>query len=182
MSRVDVINHLTLDGVMQAPGRPDEDNARRVCARRLVSAERGRSAAGGDIRSRCGEWWAASAARPSELRGHARLLEHAGQPVQRRAQQRTQIRRIQNAARAAPLAQLDAPPRRCRRRRHRAQARAERRSNRDGKRRTHPNTHASGLNRRVPAVHPPTRPRHRPTIPSPAPDGRSRHSASSTSD
>ena len=25
MSRVVVINHLTLDGVMQAPGRPDED-------------------------------------------------------------------------------------------------------------------------------------------------------------
>ena len=25
MSRVIVINHLTLDGVMQAPGRPDED-------------------------------------------------------------------------------------------------------------------------------------------------------------
>jgi dihydrofolate reductase len=26
MSRVTVINHLTLDGVMQAPGRPDEDS------------------------------------------------------------------------------------------------------------------------------------------------------------
>jgi dihydrofolate reductase len=25
MSRVVVINHVTLDGVMQAPGRPDED-------------------------------------------------------------------------------------------------------------------------------------------------------------
>lgn len=25
MSRVVVVNHLTLDGVMQAPGRPDED-------------------------------------------------------------------------------------------------------------------------------------------------------------
>jgi acyl-coenzyme A thioesterase PaaI-like protein len=25
MSQVVVINHLTLDGVMQAPGRPDED-------------------------------------------------------------------------------------------------------------------------------------------------------------
>jgi hypothetical protein len=25
MSRADVINHVTLDGVMQAPGRPDED-------------------------------------------------------------------------------------------------------------------------------------------------------------
>ena len=25
MSRVVMINHLTLDGVMQAPGRPDED-------------------------------------------------------------------------------------------------------------------------------------------------------------
>src|SRR3989441_9383519 len=25
MSKVAVINHLTLDGVMQAPGRPDED-------------------------------------------------------------------------------------------------------------------------------------------------------------
>src|SRR5919109_4362257 len=28
MSRVVVINHLTLDGVMQAPGRPDEDTRR----------------------------------------------------------------------------------------------------------------------------------------------------------
>jgi hypothetical protein len=25
MSRIVVFNHLTLDGVMQAPGRPDED-------------------------------------------------------------------------------------------------------------------------------------------------------------
>ena len=25
MSRVSVVNHVTLDGVMQAPGRPDED-------------------------------------------------------------------------------------------------------------------------------------------------------------
>ena len=25
MARISVVNHLTLDGVMQAPGRPDED-------------------------------------------------------------------------------------------------------------------------------------------------------------
>ena len=36
MSRVVVINHVTLDGVMQGPGRPDED--RRGGARRLGGA------------------------------------------------------------------------------------------------------------------------------------------------
>ena len=28
MSRVVVLNHITLDGVMQGPGRPDEDTRR----------------------------------------------------------------------------------------------------------------------------------------------------------
>ena len=37
MSRMIVINHLTLDGVMQAPGRPDED---RVVASSMAAGRR----------------------------------------------------------------------------------------------------------------------------------------------
>jgi hypothetical protein len=40
MSRVVVINHLTLDGVMQAPGRREEDTARGLRAWRLGRTER----------------------------------------------------------------------------------------------------------------------------------------------
>jgi hypothetical protein len=38
MSRIVVINHLTLDGVMQAPAGPDEDPARAFRPRRLGRA------------------------------------------------------------------------------------------------------------------------------------------------
>ena len=40
MAKLTVINHVTLDGVMQAPARPDEDRPRRLPARRLGAALR----------------------------------------------------------------------------------------------------------------------------------------------
>ena len=109
MSRVVVINHLTLDGVMQAPGRPEEDT-------------RGGFARGGWAGSRVDEVVnAAMGARMPQSRGlllgrrsyedMLGLPEHPGQPVQGRPQQRSQARRLQDAARAAALAELDAAER-----------------------------------------------------------------------
>src|SRR5712691_1047174 len=109
MSKVVVINHVTLDGVMQAPGRAEEDTrdgfthggwGNQNVDDQLVVA----------TYARVEEGRPPAATGPPPLRGHAQLLEHPGQPLQRRAQQRAQVRRVADAGGAAPLAELDPPP------------------------------------------------------------------------
>jgi RibD C-terminal domain len=85
MAKIVVINHLTVDGVMQSPGRPEEDTrggfshggwGSRNSDEEMLEA----------VYAREPERRAASAAGPLDVRGDARLLEHPGQPVQRRPQ------------------------------------------------------------------------------------------------
>ena len=103
--RVVVINHLTLDGVMQSPGRPDEDTR--------GGFELG-GWAGPNIDDVVNAAMGARMPRSGGLllgrrsyEGNAQLLEHPGQPVQGHAQQRPEIRRLPDAARTAAVAELD---------------------------------------------------------------------------
>jgi hypothetical protein len=108
--RIVVINHVTLDGVMQGPGRPDEDT-RDGFTHGGWAAER----AGDDVIMKAvGERLAASGGLllgSPHLPRHSGLLEHPGQPIPRRPQQCPQVRRLQRPDRAPAVAQLDAAQR-----------------------------------------------------------------------
>ena len=75
MSKVIVICNVTLDGVMQAPGRPDEDDRGGFVHGGWGGALQRRCDGPGDGRRdgpRCGD-----AARPTDLRGFRRRLAAA---------------------------------------------------------------------------------------------------------
>ena len=97
MSKVVVIESLTLDGVMQAPGRPDEDRAA-IRARRL----------GVPYATRCwaGSWpsgWPIGAlcSGGAPTRTSTALAEADRQPVHRGARQGHEVRGLDDAHRAA---------------------------------------------------------------------------------
>jgi hypothetical protein len=91
MGKVVVINHVTLDGVMQGPGRPDEDTRGSSCTglgvptRRRRHCRQGRGADGRRRRV---------SIRPAHLRAIAGLLERPGRPIQGRSQQHSEVRRF----------------------------------------------------------------------------------------
>src|SRR5205085_10864133 len=107
MSRVVVTNHVTLDGVMQAPGRPDED-------------VRGGFDRGGwaipDNDPVMGRVMGEGIAQPGalllgapDLRGLCLLLAAPeGQPVHRGAGQHPEVRRVDDAVRTPALEELHA--------------------------------------------------------------------------
>jgi hypothetical protein len=81
MAKIVVINHVTLDGVMQSPGRPEEDMrggfpfggwGSRNSDEEMLKHVYARVDQGGGLQV---------APRPLDVRGDARLLEHAGRPV-----------------------------------------------------------------------------------------------------
>jgi hypothetical protein len=87
MRRVTVIENITLDGVMQAPARPDED-------------DRGGFPHGG---------WALPYGDEVIARGLLRrLAESPRQPVHRGAQPHSQVRRVHHAQFGGHMAQLHA--------------------------------------------------------------------------
>ena len=122
MSNLVVFMNLTLDGVMQAPGRPARRGpARRLPARRLgATLQRpghGQGGRGGHGQYRCHAAWA------TDVRGLLRLLAQAGQqPFTEVLNDTQEVRRLNDADRAAPMEQLH--PARGRRRRGRGQAQA----------------------------------------------------------
>ena len=161
MSKVVVINHITLDGVMQAPGRPEEDT-------RDGFTYGGWAAPNVDevvmktLGGRMGEGNRLLLGRRTyeDILGYWNIQ---GSPFKDAAQQRRQVRRLADTTRAASLAQLDAPARRRRGRGDAAQAASRQGPPRDGKRRADPDADAPRPDRRVPPHDPPARARHRPT-------------------
>ena len=119
MGKVIVMNAITLDGVMQSPGRPDEDT-------------RGEFADGGwaipvwrrTLVAKMGERMGADQAFLLGRRSYEDMLsflEQTGRSVQGRAQRHTEVRRLAQSRDEARMAQLDTSARRRRRRRGRAQ-------------------------------------------------------------
>src|SRR4030088_1741873 len=96
MRNVVVFNNVTLDGVMQAPGRPDEDT-------RGGFEHGGWAIPGNDevMERKMGEGVAGgggAAARPPYLRGLLRVLaQPVRQPVHRSPQQHSEVRGLAHA-------------------------------------------------------------------------------------
>ena len=113
MSNLLVMESLSLDGVMQAPGRPDEDRA----AASRTAAGRCRTTIGdgpGDGRQ---EWRGVGPllVRATDLRGLLGVWpKRKDNPFTRGARQRPEVRRVNDTGRAAAVAELD-PARRGRR-------------------------------------------------------------------
>jgi hypothetical protein len=106
MAKVVVVNHVTFDGVMQVPGRPDEDTPGEFAygdwAIRGNDEVMGRKRAGGMAKS------GSPAARPPDLRGLVRILAQPDrQPVHRGPQPRAQVRDVTDAQGAAVVVHLD---------------------------------------------------------------------------
>lgn len=105
MSKVIVNNSLTLDGVMQGPGRPDEGPPRRLRARRLGGAllRFGHGRHGGRM-NRQGE---CPAVRATDLRGFRCLLAQpvGGQPLHHSSEQLPEVRCVKHLEGAAPRSQ-----------------------------------------------------------------------------
>ena len=117
MGRIVVMNHVTLDGVMQGPGRADEDTRggftqggwghRSVTPDDAVGKAMGeRMAAGGGLAG-----WLFGRRTYEQLLAY---LERPGRPVQGRAEQLAQVRRVDHSLRTPTVAQLDAAARRYR--------------------------------------------------------------------
>jgi hypothetical protein len=100
MSRVVVVNSLSLDGVMQAPGRADEDSRGGLYPGGVGAALRRSGHGRGDGRRDGPDGGAA--ARPADLPGfRRRLAGPEGQSVHRGAAQHAEVRRVEDAAGAA---------------------------------------------------------------------------------
>lgn len=110
MGKVIVMNTVTLDGVMQGPGRPDEDT-------RDGFEHGGWAVPYGDetMVARMGERMGADRAFLFGRRTYedlAGLLEPQGRPVQGRPQQRSQVRRFEQPRDQTRLAELNSAARR----------------------------------------------------------------------
>ena len=112
MRKIAAVESISLDGVMQAPGRPDEDERGGFAhggwgvpyAADPVQGRRDRRAHAGRVRP---------AVRPPHLRGLPPLLGRAHrQPVLATAGRGPQVRRLDHADRSADLGELRAAPRR----------------------------------------------------------------------
>lgn len=115
LMRIVAIEHVTLDGVMQAPGRPDEDlrdGFHRGGWASVAADDPRRGLGDGSSHGRQRR----SAARTSNLRGPPRLLERPGRLVQGGAEQRAEVRCLHDPRRTAALAELDPDRHRHRRR------------------------------------------------------------------
>ena len=107
MGRIVVMNHVTLDGVIQGPGGPMEDTraySRRAVGeavhdgwRRASKAMGERMAAGGGLKG-----WLFGR---RTYEGLLEMLERHRRPVQGRAQQRTQVRRVAHSHGSAAVAE-----------------------------------------------------------------------------
>ena len=120
MGRVVVMNHVTLDGVMQGPGRPDEDTRDGFTSGGWAVA-----ASDGAMAARMGERMGGDRAFLFGRRTYEDLLASwnaRGRPVQGRAERGSQVRRLGQPGDAARLAELDAAARRRPRRRGGPQA------------------------------------------------------------
>src|SRR5438309_3276170 len=106
-----VLNHMSLDGVIQSPARQDEDT-------RNGFSHGGWAVAGGDPVmtewigpiSSGGSWW--DAPRPPQLRGNAESLESRGRTLQGRTECGAQVRRIEQRIYEARVAELHSAARR----------------------------------------------------------------------
>ncbi|SFT35810.1 hypothetical protein SAMN04487904_101450 [Actinopolyspora lacussalsi subsp. righensis] len=100
VTRIVVVNHVTLDGVVQGPGRAEEDTTA------------GAEANPDDVLRRAwGEEMSGSGGVPAEalcVRGSPRFLEHPGESVPRGAQRRSRVRLLHHVDRAPAVAQFDA--------------------------------------------------------------------------
>jgi hypothetical protein len=115
MGKVVVINGVTLDGVMQSPGRAEEDTrggfthggwAAQYVDDQALAAIQARVAEGGGLQLLLGR------------RSYEEMLGYwntQGRSFQGWTEQRPEVRGLENAARAADLAELDPAPRRRRR-------------------------------------------------------------------
>ena len=106
MAKVIMINHLTLDGVVQAPGRVGRGPPRRLRVRRLGSARKRRDHGEGDDGSvsRGGS----VAVRAAYLRTTKRLLADAArQPVQHHAGEHPEVCRDPNPQHGAGVGIID---------------------------------------------------------------------------
>jgi hypothetical protein len=110
MSRIVVMNHVTLDGVIQAPGHAEEDTRGGFThggwGQRSITAD-------DDTGKAMGERMAAGGGLAGWLFGrrtyaHLMDLERPGRPVQGRAQRRPQVRRLEQSRDEARVAELDA--------------------------------------------------------------------------
>ena len=110
MGKVIVMNSISLDGVMQSPGRPDEDT-RDGFEYGGWAVPYGDDSLVAKMGERMGEHRAFLFGRWS----YEQLLsdlERPGRPVQGGPQQHSQVRRLEPPRDAARLAQLDPAPRR----------------------------------------------------------------------
>ena len=123
MGRIVVMNHVTLDGVMQGPGRPDEDTrggfAHSGWGRPPGSSEDVAKAMGDDVAKAMSERMAAGGGLAGWLFGrrtYEDLLSYWNQQPDSRvwshAQQRIQVRRVDHTQGAAAVAKLHAAARR----------------------------------------------------------------------
>ena len=96
MSTIEVVNHVTLDGVMQAPGRPRRGPPRRLRARRLGRRRTSTTSQGEYMGARMGQARRRAAVRPLDLRQDAERLDAAagGQPGPAGARAQHEVRRL----------------------------------------------------------------------------------------
>ena len=165
MGKVIVINHVTLDGVMQGPGRPDED-------RRGGFEHGGWAVAGNDevMGAKLADGMAKQTGalllgRRTYENFYAYWPRQPRQPVHRPPQQDDQVRGVAHANRAAAVVELDPARRRRRRCGRGAQAASYRGSDDHGQRRADRIAYGRRPGRRAPPDDPPARARHRtPTV------------------
>ena len=112
MARILVLENVSLDGVMQAPGRPDEDAARRV---QLMAAGPRHTTMPSSSRS-WAEGMAQGGAPAVRADGPTRTSSRSGPGARttrsRGARQFAEVRRLANAERAAAVEELHAAQRR----------------------------------------------------------------------